>query len=96
MQAYSNSVKMGECSVDVYAPEIDTESQMYLGKLHLTRANSVDTFCGTQATLWLINAGDFEWVTQADPEGQLCQRCKRAAIKYLKSEQAKHDTTPSA
>ncbi len=82
-KAYGVSVKDGECYVDVLAPLINTDTGNYLGKLHLSIPESGHVLCGSNRTLNFINAGDLEWVTQADPEGQLCKRCKNAAIEYL-------------
>ncbi|ELP5729284.1 hypothetical protein QTV44_002550 [Vibrio vulnificus] len=83
-KAYGVSVKDGERYVDILAPLVDTRTGNYLGKLHLAIPEKAGhVFCGSKNTLNHINAGDLEWVTQADPEGQLCKRCKNVAIEYL-------------
>ncbi|ENN6469997.1 hypothetical protein AB9X29_003798 [Vibrio vulnificus] len=83
-KAYGVSVKDGERYVDILAPLVDTSTGDYLGKLHLAMPETNGrVFCGSNKTLNYINAGDLEWVTQADPEGQLCKRCKNAAVEYL-------------
>ncbi|EGR4074138.1 hypothetical protein [Vibrio cholerae] len=81
--AYGVSVKDGERHVDVFAP-LDITHGIYIGKLHLSIPESSRVFCGSNKALHQINAADLEWVTQADPEGQLCMRCKNAAVEYLK------------
>ncbi|HAS5670890.1 hypothetical protein FXE84_01425 [Vibrio cholerae] len=81
--AYGVSVKDGERYVDVFAP-LDITHGIYIGKLHLSIPESSRVFCGSNKALHQINAADLEWVTQADPEGQLCMRCKNAAVEYLK------------
>lgn len=82
-KAYGVSVKDGERYVDVLAPLVDTHTGNYMGKLHLSIPESSRVFCGSNKTLNHINAADLEWVTQADPDGQLCKRCKNAAVEYL-------------
>ncbi|GIB31786.1 hypothetical protein [Vibrio cholerae] len=81
-KAYGVSVKDGERYVDVFAPLVITHG-FYIGKLHLSIPESSHFFCGSNKALHKINAADLEWVTQADPEGQLCIRCKNAAVEYL-------------
>ena len=83
-QAFGESVKEGEHGVSILAPLVDTSTCQYQGKLHLSPPEASSTFCGVNKTLYQINTGDLEWVTQADPEEQLCKRCKNAAIEYLK------------
>ncbi|GIB16971.1 hypothetical protein [Vibrio cholerae] len=83
-EAYGVSVKDGERYVDVLAPLVITHAGNYMGKLHLSIPESSRVFCGSNKALHQINAADLEWVTQADPEGQLCMRCKNAAVEYLK------------
>ncbi len=90
-KAYGVSVKDGEKYVNILFPLINTETGNYESKLHLGIPHEDKVFCGSKKKLFVQNAGDLEWVTQADPANELCQRCKKAAILYLNKISEKSD-----
>ncbi len=97
MSPFGVSAKDGASSVGVFAPLINTETNNYQGKIHLAAKGEEKIFCGSKKELFLINEADIDWVTQADPEQQLCQKCKKAAINHLNNKRTvKQDSNWSA
>ncbi|HHJ3076803.1 TPA: hypothetical protein ACPVZG_000599 [Vibrio parahaemolyticus] len=72
-----------EPSVFVYVPFLNTETNRFQGKIHLAKSDNGEVFCGNNKLLFEINQVGLDWVTQADPNSELCQRCKSLAEKHL-------------
>lgn len=77
------SVKDGAKYVDVLVPPQNTETNQFVGKIHLSVPDTSNVFCGGSSLLFHKNQADIDWVTQADIHNEICKRCKAAAIKYL-------------
>ncbi|WP_390240954.1 hypothetical protein [Vibrio sp. R78045] len=77
------SVSDGNKSVDVYVPRQDTLTSKFEGKIHLATPDNSKVFCGVDRQLWCINQADLDWVKQVDVNNEICEKCKKAAIKFL-------------
>lgn len=75
--------KDNEKYVFVFVPLKNTQTEEFQGKIHLAKPDSCEVFCGSKQTLFEINQVGIDWVNQADPRNELCQRCKKSAGKYL-------------
>lgn len=77
------SVKDGANYVDVLVPLQNTETNQFVGKIHLSVPDTSKVFCGASSLLFHKNQADIDWVTQADIHDEICKSCKTAAIKFL-------------
>lgn len=60
------------------------EAEGFGRKTHLGTVEPHKIFCGLGEKLFSIPQGvDKEWIEQPDPDGELCSRCKKSALKML-------------
>ena len=55
-------------------------------KVHLSVLDKHSAFCGNPKDLSHLGNVDLNWVQQPDPDGELCLRCKKSAIKFLEKQ----------